>query len=474
MESSFVPPPAGLSVTFWGAAQSVTGSMHLVQAAGRKILLDCGIARGHHHAVPHPVPARVHFPFAPAELDAVVLSHAHIDHCGNLPNLVRHGFAGPIYCTPATADVTALMLHNSARIHEEEEFVRQVLAGSEAPEAPAGRSHVAQVVRQCIPVPYEQPQTLAPDLELRLNNAGHILGSAIVVLTAATAGRTTRLVFTGDLGRRGAPLLADALPVPAADLVLSESTYGGRVLEPVTDAVGKLEEIVRRTVTRGGKVLVPAFSLGRTQVLVHVLQESMTAGRIPEVPVFVDSPLAADIADAYRRHPDSLDEATARRARERDDFLAGKMVRYIRATEESKELTTRSEPCVIVAPGGMCEGGRVLQHLKYIVDDPRCSVVLVSYQAPNTPGRRLLERGPTVRFHGRKWNKWADVIYLAGFSGHADHNDLLAYLGPLAGGPTKLCLVHGEPEQAASLRRDLRARGVTDVTIPNRGETVRV
>jgi metallo-beta-lactamase family protein len=330
---------------------------------------------------------------------------------------------------------------------------------------------VEQVLQQCIAVTYEQPWKVSPDVEGRLVNAGHILGSAMVLL-AAGAGQAACLAFTGDLGRRGAPLLPAAAPVPPADLVLSECTYGGRTLAPVADAINRLEEVVRQTFEREGKVLIPAFSLGRTQVVTHVLLQAMQAGRVPTAPVYIDSPLAADIAEVYRRHPGSLDEATARLAAEGDGLLTGPAVRYVRLAEESRELTARREPCVIVAPGGMCEGGRILQHLKHHIDDPRCAIVLVSYQAPHTPGRRLLERGPTVRFHGRKWNKWADVVYLAGFSGHADHNDLLASLAPLAGRAAKVRLVHGEPEQAEALRCDLRERGLVDVEVPGPGDAV--
>jgi metallo-beta-lactamase family protein len=459
--------PGRLVVTFWGAAQSVTGSMHLVEAGGRRILLDCGLTRDPRHH-PHP---RGPFPFDPHALDAVVLSHAHIDHCGNLPRLVGQGYDGPIYCTPATRDLIALMLHQSARFLEEEAFVQSIIGGREAPPQAGARAVVERALKQCIAVPYNEPWEVARDVEGLLVSAGHILGSASVVLGCGGS-RSARLAFTGDLGRRGAPLLPPPAPVPVADLLLTECTYGGRTLAAVTEAVGQLEEVVRRTVERGGKVLAPAFSLGRTQVLTHVLTEALRAGRLPAVPVYVDSPLAADIAAVYGKHPASLNRQAATLIEEGDDFLGGPMVHYIRSAEESRELAARRDPCVVVAPGGMCEGGRILQHLKHHIDDPRCAVVLVSYQAPHTPGRRLLERGPTVRFHGRKWNKWAEVVYLAGFSGHADHNDLLAYLAPLAGRATKVCLVHGEPEQAAALSQDLRQRGVADVAVPGLGETV--
>jgi metallo-beta-lactamase family protein len=444
--------------------------MHLVEAAGRKVLLDCGLVRGHRS---HPRPHDGHFPFAAATLDAVVLSHAHIDHCGNLPNLVRHGFTGPIYCTPATRDLLALMLANSARLQEEDAVVLGVIGHPAASEPlPLFTQHdVDQTLRQCRAVPYNQTWEIGPDVQARLVDAGHILGSAMVALTIAWQGRTGQLTFTGDLGRRGTPLLRNPAPVPAADLLISESTYGARALEAPARAVEALEALVRQTVERGGKVLIPAFSLGRTQVVAHVLEQAIRAGRVPEVPVFIDSPLAANIADVYQRHADCLDEDKAGPTGSAK-LLDLRPVRYVRSPEESKDLSTQRHPCVIVAPSGMCEGGRIVGHLKHNVDDPRCSVILVTYQAPHTPGRQLLQRGPTVRLHGRAWNKWADVVYLAGFSGHADRGDLLAFLGPLAERKPKVRLVHGEADQAEALASGLREQGFQDVGIPSPGETV--
>jgi metallo-beta-lactamase family protein len=462
----------GPTITFWGAAQSVTGSMHLVEVGGRRILLDCGRTPG-----PRADARRrtVAFPFRPYEIDAVVLSHAHMDHSGNLPHLVRQGFSGPIYCTPATRDLVAVMLGDSARFQEEDARVLRVLdrdGDDEQLQALASREDVRRTVRQCVPVPYGQAREVVPGVTLRFAEAGHILGSAMVALTFPAGGRDQRVTFTGDLGRRGLPLLRDPAPVPEADLLICECTYGGRVHESFDRMTEELVEVVKRTVARGGKVLVPAFSLGRTQIVVSCLQEAMRAGRLPQVPVYVDSPLAADVADVYREHPECLDEKATRRLERGDDPLDGSVVRYVRDLEESKELAESRGPCVIVAAGGMCEGGRILRHLKQNIDDPRCSVVLVSYQAPNSLGRRLLEPRPTVRFHGRDWPLWAEVIDLNGFSGHADRNDFLDFLGPLAGRTRHVRLVHGEPAQAEALAEALRQRGFDDVAIPEPGETV--
>jgi metallo-beta-lactamase family protein len=459
--------PSVPTVTFWGATQSVSGSMHLLEVAGRTILLDCGLSLGNHPEVRR---RNRQFPFEPHEVDAVVLSHAHVDHCGNLPTLVRQGFDGPVYCTPATRDLMAVMLADSAKIQEEDAAYRAVLGDAGHPESrPLYTRHDAGLaVEHCVAVPYGASRQVTPGVRLRFVDAGHVLGSAMVVLTMAGPGGERTLTFTGDLGRRGLPFLREPAPVPAADLLICESTYGGRTHTPLERLVEQLAEVVTRTVERGGKVLVPAFSLGRAQVVVYYLQRLMDAGRVPHVPLYVDSKLASDIAEVYRRHPDCLADPSLRWL----EPAGGAGVRYVRSTEESKWLSAGREPCVIVASGGMCESGRVLGHLREVIDDPRCTIVLVSYQAPQSLGQKLLERGPTVRFLGRQWNKWAEVVDLNGFSGHADHNDFLTLLGPSAGRTKKVRLVHGEPEAAARLAQALRERGFGEVSVPERGETV--
>jgi metallo-beta-lactamase family protein len=462
------PPPA---VVFWGAAQRVTGSMHLLKVAGKCVALDCGLYLGSRSEASLPPEP---FPFAAAHLHAVVLSHAHIDHCGKLPQLVREGFTGPIYCTPATRDLVGLVLADSARIQEEEAWVRTVLEMPRPAGKPERSAHadVHQILDQCVPVAYDQPCEIAPDVSLRLLDAGHILGSAMTAVTAWHQGRAHTLTFTGDLGRPGMGFLPDPAPVPAADLLISECTYGGRRHEPVEATVAALADVVQRTVERGGKVLIPAFSLGRTQLVIHYLNEGMRHGRMPRVRVWVDSPLAGDIASVYRQYPELLFRMPPAESPAAGNGLADAEVTYLGTAEEAREVSAAKEPGVIVASGGMCEGGRILNHLMLHLDDPRCSVVLVSYQAGHTLGRRLLERGPTVRFRGRRWNKWADIVQLTGFSGHADHDDLLASLDSLAGQTRSVRLVHGEPHQAEALAGDLRARGFEDVAVPARGDRV--
>ena len=275
------------------------------------------------------------------------------------------------------------------------------------------------------------------------------------MLTFAQGGRTSRLTFTGDLGRRGLPYLRQPPPVPAADLLISESTYGGRRHDTLEVMAAKMGQVVRGALARGGKVLIPAFSLGRTQVVLHFLQRWMRDGILPRLPIYVDSPLAAEIAGVYQRYGEAFEHLPA----------AGlPSVHYFRSPEEAREVSMLQEPCVLVASGGMCDGGRIMQHLRHHIDDPRCSIVLVSYQAPLSLGAQLLQMRPTVRFHGRTWNKWAEVVSISGFSGHADHDDFLALLGPALGETGKIRLVHGEPPQAEAL-----AVGFAATRLPRRG-----
>jgi metallo-beta-lactamase family protein len=451
------------TVTFWGAAQSVTGSMHLLEAGPHRLLLDCGLTRGPRELVRD---RNRYFPFDPALLTAVILSHAHVDHCGNLPNLVRQGFAGPIFCTPPTRDLIGVMLLDSARIHEDEAQVNSVVQGNRdlVRQPLYTRADARQTVAQCVIVPYGQPTQINDDIRVTLSDAGHILGSAITAVELNLGSRVFRVTFTGDLGRRGLPFNREPSPVPPADLVICESTYGNRIHDPAARMAQRMGEAVSRTVERGGKVLIPAFSLGRTQIVLHYLQRWMREGLVPRLPLYIDSPLAAEISKVYQDYPGDLPGGLDNEP----------PVYYLDTAEQAREVTTYPESCIIIASGGMCEGGRIVQHLRHHLDDPRSTVVLVSYQAPGSLGARLLEKRPTVRFLGRNCNKWIEVVELNGFSGHADREDLLALLGPAAASTGRIRLVHGEPEQAEALAQNLRARGFADVAVPHREDVVSV
>ncbi len=453
-------------VTFHGAVLTVTGSMHLVEAAGRKILLDCGLYLGQQ---PELRQRNREFPFTPKDIDAVVISHAHIDHCGNLPNLVRQGFTGPIFCTPATRDLLGVMLTDSAKIQRDEKPLVPPPSWS-GPLCDLG--DVARTIGHCVPLGYDEPGRVSPEIEVRLLNAGHILGSAIVTLGINTGGKDYRISFTGDLGRANIPFLNPPAPIPPSDLLICECTYGGKVHQPLDTLAEQLSDVIDRTVAQDGKVLIPAFSLGRAQIVVHYLQKWIHEGMIPKLPIYVDSPLVADIVNVYHQHLDDVTEDC--RAVFEAERQHNSPVRYIRRWEESKRLTDDKTPSIIVASGGMLDAGRALYHLQQYVEDPRCCLVLVSYQAPGSLGRRLMQKGPTVYFLGKMWNKWADAVHLNGFSGHADHNDFLEMLTPLASQTGKVRLVHGEVEPAEILCHALRQVGFEDVAIPLRDETVLV
>lgn len=453
-----VRSPAEPTVTFWGAARCVTGSMHLVQACGRSLLLDCGLVHG------AAAQARNReFPFRPKDVDAVLLSHAHLDHCGNLPNLVRQGFSGPIYCTPATRALAAVILGDSAKIQEQE-------TGPETEPLYTGRD-VYRTLLRFEAIPYDTPSAVAPGLEAEFADAGHLLGSAMIGLRIDGPGGERRVTFTGDLGRPGLPILRDPAPVPPADLLITESTYGGRTHGPVEDAAERLGEVVRRTADRGGRLLIPAFGVGRTQTVVYHLHQLASGGRIPDLPIYVDSPMAVRATEVFRAHSECFDEDARHRLECHELFGEGR-VRYVEKVHESVAINHEPGPCVIISASGMCEAGRVLYHLQRVVSDPRGTVLIAGYQAEGTLGRRIAERRPEVKILGRTLPLVADVVVLDGLSSHADHGSLLRQLSPLAYTARKVRLVHGEPEPAAALAAGLRDIGFADVEVPERGESV--
>jgi metallo-beta-lactamase family protein len=460
-----------LQVTFWGAARTVTGSMHLIEVNGKKILLDCGLYQGKRSDARQ---RNSTFPFRPSEIHSVVLSHAHIDHSGNLPNLVRQGFSGPIYCTPATHDLTAVMLADSAKIQEEDaEYLNRHRPKGEKPVEPLyTREDAQRCAKQFYSIPYDRPGEVGVGVQVHFLDAGHLLGSAIVALRIQTGGREHIITFTGDLGRRGLPILRDPSPVPPAELLISESTYGGKTHPPVGELAGGLEEVVKRTFSRGGKVLIPAFSLGRTQTVIYFLHQLVLSGRLKDVPVFVDSPLAAEATEVFRLHPECFDEATAKLLADDPDLFGRKLVYYTRSVDESKQLNHRKEPCIIISASGMCETGRILHHLKHNIENPANTILIIGYQAPDTVGYRIVERQPKIRIHDGMFSLRAEVVVMNGFSSHADQGDFMDFLGPLAGQVGQVRLVHGEVPQAEALAKSLRDKGFKDVVIPDRGESV--
>lgn len=460
-------------VTFWGAAATVTGSMHRLDAAGKSILLDCGLYQGKRSVS---YLRNRDFPFRTREIDAVVLSHAHVDHCGNLPNLVRKGFAGPIYCTPATRALAAVMLGDAAKIQEEDaNYLNQKRERGEPKILPLFDARdVYRTLTKMQAVPYGKPFEVGRGIEVTFADAGHLLGSATVHLKIDAPTGARRITFTGDVGRRGLPILRDPEPVPACDLLITESTYGGHTHEPVDETADKLGEVVRRTVERGGRVIIPAFAVGRTQTVVYFLHQLISAGKLPELPIFVDSPMANRATEVFRAHTECFDEETLELLAVHPDLFGEKHVRYVESPTESVKLNRFDRPCVIISASGMCEAGRILHHLKHGVGDPRNTVLIAGFQAADTLGRRLVEGRPEVRILGRPCPVKAEVVVLNGLSSHADHPDLLRMLGPLAGSTAKVRLVHGEPERAAKLEEGLKGIGFADVSAPELGDSVTI
>jgi metallo-beta-lactamase family protein len=462
---------AEAAVTFWGATHTVTGSMHQVEARGQALLLDCGLYQGHR------AESRARnqtFPVRPRDIDAVLLSHAHIDHCGNLPNLVKQGFRGPIYCTPATRALAAVMLGDAAKIQEEDAaYLNRRRDKDKAKIEPLydGRD-VYRTLLQLHAVPYDTPFRIGKGIEGLFVDAGHLLGSAMVHVRIESDTGEHSLTFTGDLGRPGLPILRNPSPMPAAELLISESTYGGHTHEAVEETAEQLGDVFRRVVERGGKVLVPAFSVGRTQTIVYFLHQLHNTGRLPDVPIFVDSPMAIRATEVFRAHPECFNEETLRLLQEQPDLFGERDVRFVDKVHESIALNDRRDPCVIISASGMCEAGRILHHLKHNIEDPRSAILIAGYQAADTLGHRIVERRPEVRILGQTLVLKAEVIVLNGLSSHADHAGLLANLAPLQATTKAVRLVHGEPERSEKLAEDLRKAGFADVAIPQRGESV--
>ncbi|MCC7133753.1 MAG: MBL fold metallo-hydrolase [Gemmatimonadales bacterium] len=460
---------SGIRLTFWGAAGEVTGSMHLLEAAGARFLLDAGLFQGRRAEAAR---KNAELPFDPRRIDGVVLSHAHIDHAGRLPLLVRHGFHGPIYATPATRDLSAVMLPDAAHIQmKDAEFLARH-GRSKGPESdPLYNLADAIAVQDLIVgLPYKRITHLRKHLAFEFTDAGHILGSASVDLRLTEDGGH-RIVFSGDIGRSGLPIIRDPdPPVGPIDTLIIESTYGNRDHESTDQAEQRFGEIIKRVAARGGKILIPSFAVGRTQELVYSLHHLARTGVIPDIPVFVDSPLAVDATTVFRMHPEVFDrrEKLFERTDQVFDFS---MVRYVRSVDESKRLNTLTGPAIIIAASGMAESGRILHHLANHIGNPRNLVLFVGFQAEHTLGRRIQEGADEVRIFGEMVPRRAEVETIGGYSAHADRTELRAWVKALGGPVRRAFVVHGEPEAAKAMADILRECGVKEVTIPGLGES---
>jgi metallo-beta-lactamase family protein len=439
-----------MKVTFHGAAGAVTGSAHELETDGKRYLLDCGMFQGRRKEAER---RNREFPFAVSSIDSVVLSHAHIDHSGRLPLLVREGFRGPIYATPATADLCGSMLRDTAHIAESDAaFVNRRHPDEEMVEPLFTMEDAEATLPLFRPVRYHQPVRLGGSLTIEFYDAGHILGSASVLITDGNV----RLAFSGDVGRPGLPIIRDPEPLPPVDYLIMESTYGGRTHPKQGEALGRLEAVVKATIGRGGRLVVPAFAVGRTQQLVLLLHQLCNEGRLPPVPLFVDSPLAVNVTEAFRAHPDCFDEETSKYLENAGDPFGFKRLMYIHDVSDSKKLNDLRGPFVVISPSGMCEGGRVLHHLRHNVGDPRNTVLLTGYQAENTLGRKLRDGMKSVRIFGIPTEVRAEIDSLDELSGHADSGELLNWMKPMVPSLKRVFLVHGEPREASALAVAIR------------------
>ena len=469
-----------MKLTFWGAAQTVTGSMHQLEVQGKQYLLDCGLYQGRRKEAEER--NRI-FPFRGSDIEAVLLSHAHIDHSGDLPLLVKNGFHGPIYTSSATADLCRPMLEDSASLQEKDaEFLnkrylrRKALQVNGGPrDRPVEPLYTIEDAQATFPlfhaVPMHTATGIGPGLVYRSFEAGHMLGSTCMLLELESDGHNIKLGFSGDLGRPGLPIVRDPEALPGADYLILESTYGDRLHQPLQSVSEKLAEIVNRTYQRGGKMIVPAFAVGRTQQLVLVLHELINAGRIPSFPIFVDSPLAVNVTDVFRKHSELFDQEAGQFAESGGDPFGFRRLRYIRDVNESKALNDLRGPFMVISASGMCEAGRILHHLKNNIGDPRNTILLTGYQADNTLGRKIQDRLAEVPIFGEPMRLRAEVEKLDELSGHADQRELLEWMKPIAGGLKRVFLVHGESGQQSGLAQVIQKQYGIEVAVPRRGES---
>jgi metallo-beta-lactamase family protein len=455
-----------MKLAFHGAAGTVTGSLHQLEVAGRSYLLDCGMYQGRRKEAER---RNRDFPFDAASIDAVVLSHAHIDHSGRLPLLVKNGFRGPIYTTPATIDLCGAMLLDTAHIAESDaEFCNRHLHEAEPVEPLYTTADAEATMPLFRPIAYRTPIQIGQGLQIEAYDAGHMLGSASIVLTEAGG---ARLAFSGDVGRPGLPIIRDPEPLPPVGYLIMESTYGGRAHPQSGEALAKLEAVVRETIGRGGRLIVPAFAVGRTQQLVLLLHQLINEGRIPSVPMFVDSPLAVNVTEVFRAHPECFDdEAKTYLANGGDPFGFNRLT-YIRDVNESKKLNGMRGPFIVISPSGMCEAGRVLHHLRNNVGDARNTVLLTGYQAENTLGRKLKEGWKSVKIFGIPTEVRAQVESLDELSGHADNGELLEWMKPMTSTLRRVFLVHGEAQEAAALAQAVEARYGIETIVAAAGQS---
>jgi metallo-beta-lactamase family protein len=445
-----------MRIHFLGATRTTTGSMYLLEINGKRLLLECGLFQGRRE---ESIERNRRFPFDPRQIDAVVLSHAHIDHCGNLPNLCMQGFEGNIYCTFATRDLASVMLEDSAEIQRDDAaFVSKKRAKQGLPPVQPlySATDAEKAVRQFVAINYDRPFPATDGVTVTFRDAGHILGSAQVVLDVKEGSRAIRYLFSGDVGRGKDDILRDPERVEGVDYLQIESTYGGREHSPKANAEAEVGQLVRETLDRNGKVIIPSFSVGRTQQIVYTLHQLTDAGRLPKVPIYVDSPLSVNATEIYRLHPECFNETIYRFLREKENPFGMENLTYIRESAHSMKLNDLKVPAIIISASGMAEAGRIRHHLKNNIGDPKNLILFVGYCAEHTLGAQILAGRNPVNIFGEPHPVKARIASIDAFSGHADRNELRRYVEGLTGDIRKISVVHGEESQVLAFAETLR------------------
>jgi metallo-beta-lactamase family protein len=462
-----------MRIFFHGAAQTVTGSQYILEIDGKRILLECGLYQGRRA---ESFERNRNLPFNPRKVDAMLLSHAHIDHSGNLPSLVKNGYTGPIHATEATGGLLKSVLLDSAHIQEADAAYvskRNAKRGKPAVEPLYTIPDAEAVMPRLALHGYSEAFEVVPGIQAAFFDAGHILGSAGILLDISEQSKHRRLVFSGDIGRRGLPILRDPVLPPPADILVMECTYGDKLHRNLHEAEIELRDALQRTFHRQGKVIVPSFAIGRTQDLVYCMGRMIEQGEIPQIPIVVDSPLAVGISDLYAQYPDYFDEEASAlmKTEGRDRALGYEYVTFTRSVDESKALNDKSGPMVILSASGMAESGRIRHHLANNIGDPRNTILIVSWQAPDTLGRQLAEQAKVVKIFGEPVERKAEVVTIGGFSAHAGQDFLYEYAKSTASDSEAIFLIHGEPKSAQPFRDKLNGDALsTPVYYPLEGD----
>ena len=464
-----------MKIHFFGATRTTTGSMYLFEVNGQRLLLECGLFQGRRE---ESIQRNCCFPFDPKQVDAVVLSHAHIDHAGNLPNLCKQGYTGNIYCTFATRDLSGIMLVDSAQIQKDDAaFVSKKRAKQKLPpvEPLYGAADAEQALKQFVAFNYDRPFPVLDGVTATFRDAGHILGSAQVVLDVREGGRQIRYLFSGDVGRGNDEILRDPEPVENVDYLQIESTYGGREHSVRMDADETVGRLVLETLKQNGKVIIPAFSVGRTQQIVYVLHQLTLAGKLPRVPIFVDSPLSVNATEIYRLHPECFNDTINQFLHEKENPFGMENLTYIREVANSRKLNDLKEAAIIISASGMCEAGRIRHHLKNHIGNPKNLILFIGYCAEHTLGAQITAGQNPVNIFGEPQAVRAKIVSLDTYSGHADKNELRQYVERISGDLKKIVCIHGEESQCLAHAETLRAmKPKAQVIVPEYKQVVEI